>query len=233
MSNTGKQYRSAQESIDKTKEYPLKEAVRLVKENSFANFDETVDAAFNLGVDPRHADQMVRGTIVLPNGTGKETVVLVIATGEKAKEAKEAGADYAGKDEYLDKIEEDGWLEFDAVVATPDTMSDLGKLGRILGPRGLMPSPKTGTVTFDVGEAVEDLKAGKVEYKVDKEGILQVPVGKVSFSVEDLRENVEALIEAVKRDRPPAAKGVYIRSLNVSSTMGPSVKVDTGGLGKE
>ncbi len=232
MSNTGKKYKSARENIDRERNYPLDEAVKLVKRSSFANFDETVDAAFNLGVDPRHADQMVRGTIVLPNGTGKETVVLAIATGEKAKEAKEAGADYTGKDEFFEKIE-DGWLEFDAVVATPDTMSDLGKLGRILGPRGLMPSPKTGTVTFDIGEAVEDLKAGKVEYKADKEGILQVPVGKVSFSEEDLKENIEALVEAVKRDRPAAAKGVYIRSLNISSTMGPGVKVETDGLGTE
>ena len=199
-------------------------ACELVKQAAFAKFDETVDVAVRLGVDPRHADQVVRGTVVLPHGTGKTARVLVLAQGEKEKEARDAGADYAGLD-FVQKIK-DGWLEFDAVVATPDVMGQVGQLGRVLGPRGLMPTPKAGTVTFDVGKAVREIKGGKIEYRVDKTGNVHAPIGKVSFSAQALADNLNALMDNVVRARPSAAKGNYIRSVTVSSTMGPGVSLD-------
>jgi large subunit ribosomal protein L1 len=199
-------------------------ALDLVKQASFAKFDETVDVAIRLGVDPRHADQVVRGTVVLPHGTGKTARVLVLAQGEKEKEARDAGADFAGLD-FVQKIK-DGWLEFDAVVATPDVMGQVGQLGRVLGPRGLMPTPKAGTVTFDVAKAVKDIKGGKIEYRVDKTGNLHAPIGRVSFSAAALADNLNAFTENVVRARPSSAKGNYVRSVTVSSTMGPGVKLD-------
>ena len=200
------------------------EALRIVKENAFARFDETVEVAVRLGVDPRHADQIVRGTVVLPHGTGKTQRVLVLTQGEKVREAEEAGADYVGM-EYVEKIKQ-GWLDFDVAVATPDVMGQVGQLGRILGPRGLMPSPKAGTVTFDVGRAVREIKAGKIEFRVDRTGNVHAAIGRVSFEVEKLRENFEALMETIVRAKPAAAKGTYIRGVTVSSTMGPGVRID-------
>jgi large subunit ribosomal protein L1 len=200
------------------------EALQLVKEASFAKFDESVEIAVRLGVDPRHADQVVRGTVVLPHGTGKAVRVLVLAQGDKLREAEEAGADFAGM-EHVQKIK-DGWLDFDVVVATPDVMGQVGQLGRVLGPRGLMPSPKAGTVTFEVGRAVREIKAGKIEFRVDKTGNLHAPIGRVSFPVERLVDNLGAFMETVVRAKPPAAKGTYIRSVTVSSTMGPGVRID-------
>lgn len=200
------------------------EALRIVKENAFARFDETVEVAVRLGVDPRHADQIVRGTVVLPHGTGKTQRVLVLTQGEKVREAEEAGADYVGM-EYVEKIKE-GWVDFDVAVATPDVMGQVGQLGRILGPRGLMPSPKAGTVTFDVGRAVREIKAGKIEFRVDRTGNVHAAIGRVSFEVEKLRENFEALMETIVRAKPAAAKGTYIRGVTVSSTMGPGVRID-------
>jgi large subunit ribosomal protein L1 len=200
------------------------EALQLVKDAAFAKFDESVEVAVRLGVDPRHADQVVRGTVVLPHGTGKQVRVLVLAQGEKVKEGEEAGADYAGL-EYVQKIK-DGWLDFDVAVATPDVMGQVGQLGRVLGPRGLMPSPKAGTVTFDVAKAVREIKAGKIEFRVDKTGNLHAPIGRVSFPVENLEANMDAFMETVVRAKPPASKGMYIRSVTVSSTMGPGIRVD-------
>jgi large subunit ribosomal protein L1 len=200
------------------------EAVKLVKLNAFAKFDETVEIAVRLGVDPRHADQVVRGTVVLPHGTGKSVRVLVVAQGEKAKEAQEAGADYVGM-EFIQKIT-DGWLDFDVAVATPDVMGQLGKLGRVLGPRGLMPSPKAGTVTFDVAKAVREIKGGKIEFRVDRTGNLHAPIGRVSFDEKKLAENLIAFMDTVVRAKPSASKGTYIRSVTVSSTMGPGVRID-------
>jgi large subunit ribosomal protein L1 len=200
------------------------EALQLVKEASFAKFDESVEIAVRLGVDPRHADQVVRGTVVLPHGTGKAVRVLVLAQGEKVREAEDAGADFTGL-EHVQKIK-DGWLDFDVVVATPDVMGQVGQLGRVLGPRGLMPSPKAGTVTFDVGKAVREIKAGKIEFRVDKTGNLHAPIGRVSFPTDRLAENLGAFMETVVRAKPPAAKGTYIRSVTVSSTMGPGVRID-------
>jgi large subunit ribosomal protein L1 len=199
-------------------------ALELVKQSAFAKFDETVDVAVRLGVDPRHADQVVRGTVVLPHGTGKTVRVLVLAQGEKEKEARDAGADFAGLD-FVQKIK-DGWLEFDAVVATPDVMGQVGQLGRVLGPRGLMPTPKAGTVTFDVAKAVRDIKGGKIEYRVDKTGNLHAPIGRVSFSAQALADNLTAFMDTVVRARPSSAKGNYVRSVTVSSTMGPGVALD-------
>jgi large subunit ribosomal protein L1 len=200
------------------------EALQLVKDASFAKFDESVEVAVRLGVDPRHADQVVRGTVVLPHGTGKQVRVLVLAQGDKVREAEEAGAEYAGL-EFVQKIK-DGWLDFDVAVATPDVMGQVGQLGRVLGPRGLMPSPKAGTVTFDVGKAVKEIKAGKIEFRVDKTGNLHAPIGRVSFPVENLQANLDAFMDTVVRAKPSASKGTYIRSVTVSSTMGPGIRID-------
>jgi len=227
MPKKGKRYQEAKEKVDVSKRYSLHEAVELVKQLANAKFDETVEMAVRLGVDPRHADQMVRGSVSLPYGTGKKVRVLVFAKGEKEKEAQDAGADYVGAEDLVEKIQKEGWLEFDKAVATPDLMSMVGKLGRILGPRGLMPNPKTGTVTFDVGKAVRDIKAGKVDFKVDRGGNIHVPIGKASFDAEKLYENAKSVLEALWRAKPAAAKGTYFKNIALSPTMGPSVKVDT------
>lgn len=220
-----KKYKKAFEQFEHEKKYELAEGLNLVKDISYANFDETVEMSLKLGVDPRHADQMVRGTVVLPNGTGQEIKVLVFAEGEKAEEAEENGADYVGSDEFIEKIN-DGWLEFDTVIATPPMMSKIKRLGRILGPRGMMPNPKADTLTMDIGRAVKQAKAGKIEYRVDKTSNIHVPIGKISFTVEDLRENAGAFIRAILTNRPASAKGQYIRSMTVCSTMGPGIKLD-------
>lgn len=225
MPAVGKKFRDALVKVDRARHYSIGEAVGLVKQAAFAKFDETVDVAVNLGVDPRHADQVVRGTVVLPHGTGKSVRVLVIAQGDKAKDAEAAGADFVGV-EYIQKIK-DGWLDTDVIVATPDVMGQLGQLGRVLGPRGLMPNPKAGTVTLDVTKAVREIKAGKIEFRVDKTGNVHAPVGKVSFKAEQLADNVQAFMDTIARAKPAAAKGVYIKSATVSSTMGPGVKLDT------
>jgi large subunit ribosomal protein L1 len=225
----GKRRKVALEKVERQKRYSLAEACALLKEASFAGFDESVDVAVRLGVDPKHADQMVRGAVVLPNGTGKTNRVLVFAKGEKAAEAQEAGADHVGADELVAKVQE-GWLDFDTVVATPDMMGQVGRLGRILGPRGLMPNPKVGTVTFDVGKAVREAKAGKVEFRVEKAGIVHAPVGKKSFDPNAIAANVRALMGALMKAKPAAAKGTYVRSVTVSSTMGPGIKVDPGSI---
>ena len=222
---SGKKYKEAKAKVESKQEGTLEEAVSLMQEVKFAQFDETAELAFRLGVDPRHADQMVRGSVVLPNGLGKEVTVCVIASGEKVKEAEEAGAEIVGGEDLVGKIQ-DGWMDFDAMVATPDMMKLVGKLGRVLGPRGLMPNPKAGTVTFEVGRAVADIKAGKVEFRVDKNGIIHAPFGKVSFTGDQLFQNARSLLEAVLRAKPAASKGRYLRSLFVSSTMGPSIKVN-------
>ena len=224
MPKHGKKFREAQARVPEGQNYSVTEAVSLVKELSFAKFDETVEAAVRLGVDPRHADQIVRGAVVLPHGTGKTARVLVIAQGDRAREAEEAGADFVGV-EYVQKIK-DGWLDFDVAVATPDMMGQVGQLGRILGPRGLMPTPKAGTVTMDVSRAVREIKAGKIEFRTDKTGNLHVPIGKVSFDGTKLEENLSAFMETVIRAKPSAAKGTYVRGITVSSTMGPGVTVD-------
>ena len=213
--------------MDRARQYPIPDAVGLVKDSSFAKFDETVDVAVNLGVDPRHADQVVRGTVVLPHGTGKSVRVLVITQGDRVREAEAAGADFVGI-EYIQKIK-DGWLDTDVIVATPDVMGQLGPFGRVLGPRGLMPNPKAGTVTMDVGRAVREIKAGKIEFRVDKSGNVHAPVGKVSFSKDQLAANVQAFMDTIARVKPAAAKGTYIRSATVSSTMGPGVRLETSG----
>ena len=227
MATLGKKYRAAAAKVDAARAYAATEAVELVKQTSYTKFDATVDVAVRLGVDPRHADQVVRGTVVLPHGTGKDVRVLVVAQGERVKEAEEAGADFVGL-EYLQKLK-DGWLECDVIVATPDVMGQLGALGRVLGPRGLMPNPKAGTVTMDVGRAVREIKAGKIEFRVDKTGNVHVPIGKVSFSPEQLRENLAAFLETIVKAKPSAAKGTYIRSATLSSTMGPGIPLDMAG----
>jgi large subunit ribosomal protein L1 len=224
MAKHGKSYRQATEKVEE-RPYGLGEAIELAKGVSYAKFDETLEIAMRLGVDPKHADQMVRGTVVLPHGTGKSVKVLVFASGEKIKEAEDAGADHVGGEELAAKVQT-GWLDFDAVVSTPDMMKAVGPLGRVLGPRGLMPNPKAGTVTFDVGRAVDEIKAGKVEFRVDKAGILHAPLGKISFSAEQLKENADALINAVLKLRPAASKGRFVRAVSLSSTMGPGIKVD-------
>ena len=223
----GKKRAGALQKSDKSRRYALSEAVSLVKELAFANFDESVDLAVRLGVDPKHADQMVRGAVVLPHGTGKTNRVLVFAKGEKVSEAEEAGADFVGGDDFVAKINE-GWLDFDTVIATPDMMGQVGRLGRVLGPRGLMPNPKVGTVTFDVSKAVREAKAGKVEFRVEKAGIVHAQVGKKSFGETELAGNVKSLVGALVKAKPPAAKGTYLRSITLSSTMGPGIKVDPG-----
>ena len=228
MPKRGKSYRTAKTRVPAGMKVSYPEALELVKDLSFAKFDETVDVAASLGVDPRKADQIVRGTVVLPHGTGKAVRVLVIAQGEKAKEAEEAGADYVGV-EYVDQIQQ-GWLDFDVAVVTPDLMGKVGPLGRILGPRGLMPTPKAGTVTFDIGKAVGEIKAGKIEYRVDKTGNVHAPIGRVSFEVDQLRDNFSALMDSILRAKPAASKGTYLRSVTVSSTMGPGVGVDPASL---
>jgi len=225
MGKKGKSYIGAIEKIERTARYELEHAVALLPEIACARFDESVDVAIRLGVDPKKPDQMVRGTVVLPHGTGKEVRVLVFAQGEKEKEALEAGADHAGSEELIEKIS-GGWLDFDKAIATPDMMKMVSKVGKILGPRGLMPNPKVGTVTFEVGRAVKELKAGKVEYKVDKAGNVHVSIGKVSFGKERLTENILALIDSVNKAKPAASKGTYMRGLALSTTMGPGIKVD-------
>lgn len=222
----GKKYRKAKEANPGGNTYTVAEAVTKVKESAYADFDETVELSLRLGVDPRHADQIVRGTVVMPNGTGKKVKVLVLTKGDKEKEAKEAGADLVGGEDYIEKIKE-GWLEADVIVATPDMMAQVGKLGKILGPRGLMPNPKSGTVTFEVAKAVKDFKAGKIEYRVDKAGNIGAPVGKVSFSAEKLLENLKVFFEAIMRARPAAAKGTYLKSATISSSMGVGFRLDT------
>ena len=223
--NTGKRYESAAAQVQK-RPYSLEEAVPLVQRVKFAKFDETVEVHMRLGVDPKHADQMVRGTVVLPNGLGKSKKVLVIASGEKVKEAEEAGADIVGGEDMVQKIQAESWTDFDAVIATPDMMRSVGRLGKILGPRGLMPNPKTGTVTMDVARAVKEVKAGKVEFRVDKSGVIHAPVGKVSFAQDKLLENAQTLIQAVLRAKPAASKGKYVKSATICSTMGPGVSLD-------
>jgi large subunit ribosomal protein L1 len=225
MPKQGKKYLDAREKVPRGVRFQPDDALTLVKDLAFARFDESVEVATRLSVDPRKADQIVRGTVVLPHGTGKSVRVLVIAEGEKAQEATEAGADHVGSTEYVDRIKE-GWLDFDVVVTTPDQMGKVGPLGRILGPRGLMPTPKSGTVTFDVGRAVSDIKAGKIEFRVDKTGNVHAPIGRVSFEVDRLSENLAAFMDSIVRARPAAAKGSYVRSVTVSSTMGPGVAVD-------
>ena len=225
----GKQYRAAAEKVDRDRAYPLREGLTLLLETKHVRFDETTDVSMNLGVDPRHAEQNVRGAVALPHGTGKNVRVVVFAKGDKEREAREAGADEVGQEELAKRVQ-DGWLEFDRVIATPDMMSVVGRLGRVLGPRGLMPNPKVGTVTFDVGAAVSEQKAGKVEFRVDKNGILHAPFGKASFSVDQLSENLLAIAEVVMRAKPQAAKGTYLKKVSVSTTMGPGIRLDPSDL---
>jgi large subunit ribosomal protein L1 len=226
---TGKQQKAAKAKVDRTKVYTIEEALSLVKETAHAKFDETVDLCVRLGVDPRKADQMVRGAVVLPNGLGKTVRVLVFAKGEKAQEAQAAGADHVGADDLVAKIQE-GWFDFDTAIATPDMMGTVGKIGKLLGPRGLMPNPKVGTVTFEIGRAVQESKSGKVEYRVEKAGIIHAPVGKVSFDVDKLKGNVVALMDALVKAKPATSKGAYLKKISVSSTMGPGVNVDVPAL---
>lgn len=225
----GKKMKAVQEKVERRKEYSFEDAIGLIKESSFVKFDETVDMAVNLGIDAKKTDQMVRGAIVLPHGIGKKVRVIVFAKGEKEKEARDAGADNAGAEDLIEKIQQ-GWLDFDKAVATPDIMGLVGKLGKILGPRGLMPNPKLGTVTFDLAKAVKEIKAGKVEYKTEKAGVIHVPIGKVSFDKKKLVDNAMAIIESIIKAKPPTSKGKYLKRVAVSSTMGPGVKVDVGSL---
>ena len=231
MSKVGKKFKAAKKAVADKPVVMLPEAVTAVVKNAFAKFDETVDVAMRLGVDPKHADQMVRGTVVLPHGLGgKAKRVAVIAAGDKLKEATAAGADFVGGEDLVARIQNENWLDFDALVATPDMMRSVGKLGKILGPRGLMPNPKTGTVTTDVAKAIKEIKAGKVEYRVDKNGVIHAPCGKVSFGDSKLTENIRALAESVLKAKPPATKGKYVRSVTISSTMGPGVRVDLASI---
>jgi large subunit ribosomal protein L1 len=224
MPKAGKKYQKAAEAREK-KIYPLEDAVALLKKIAYAKFDETVEISIKLGVDPKHADQMVRGTVVLPNGLGRSKRVVAIASGEKVKEARDAGADEVGSEDMVERIA-GGWMDFDAVVATPDMMRSVGKLGKVLGPRGLMPNPKTGTVTFEVAKAIKEIKAGKVEFRVDKTGIIHAPCGKIQFEQKRIYENAKALIEAVLRAKPPSSKGKYVKSISICSTMSPGIWVD-------
>jgi len=223
---SGKQYQAAQKQVE-AKDYLLEQAIPLIKKIKFAKFDETVEVHMRLGVDPKHADQMVRGTVLMPNGLGKSKKVLVIASGDKLREAQEAGADYVGGEDMVNKIQSESWTDFDAVIATPDMMRSVGKLGKVLGPRGLMPNPKTGTVTVDVVKAINEIKAGKVEFRVDKTGIIHAPVGKTSFDTKNLIENAHALVDSVVKAKPSAAKGKFLKSVTMSSTMGPGITIDT------
>ena len=227
MSKRGKKYQTVRSKVDKTLKYNFPEGLQLALETAYARFDETVDVAVRLGVNPRHADQMVRGAVVLPNGVGKQVRVLVFAKGEKEKEALEAGADYVGAEELIEKIK-GGWLEFDKAVATPDLMGQVGKIGKILGPRGLMPNVKVGTVTFEVGRAVQELKAGKIDFRVDKAGVVHAPMGKVSFGYDKLLQNLASFFEVIQRLKPPTSKGAYLKGISISTTMGPGVKLDPG-----
>lgn len=227
----GKKIRAAKEKIERIRDCSLDEAIRIVKESSYAKFDETVDLAFNLGINPKKSDQMVKGSVVLPHGIGKKVKVLVFAKGEKEKEAADAGADIIGAEDLVEKISK-GWLDFDKTVATPDMMGLVGKLGKILGPRGLMPNPKLGTVTFDISRAVKEIKAGKVEYKAEKAGIIHVPIGKVSFDNQKLFDNARAVVDSVVKAKPATSKGKYLKKISISSTMGPGVTVDIASLGK-
>ena len=226
MAKTGKKIQQARERVE-ARAYALADAVGLLKQLAFAKFDETVELNIRLGVDPRHADQMVRGTVVLPHGLGKSKRVLVIAGGEKAAEAREAGAEFVGGEEMVEKILKESWTDYDAVIATPDMMRGVGRLGKVLGPRGLMPNPKTGTVTFDLAKAVAEIKAGKVEFRTDKQGLIHAAVGKISFAPERLVENAQTLLYSILRAKPPAAKGKYLRGVTLSSTMGPGISLDT------
>jgi len=229
MPKWGKKYTESRKKVDVAEKPNISEAVQIAIDASYANFDETVDVAVRLGVDPRHADQMVRGTVVLPNGLGKEVKVLVFAKGEKEKEATDAGADFVGNDDLIEKIKE-GWLGFDKAVATPDMMGSVGKIGRLLGPRGLMPNAKTGTVTFEIAKAVEELKAGKIDFKVEKAGIVHVPMGKVSFGVDKIVQNASAFLETIIRLKPASSKGTYLKSIAISTTMGPGIKIDAASI---
>jgi len=228
----GKKFKAAAALVDKTKSYGIDEAVGLAKKTARTKFDETVDLAVNLGVDPKQADQMVRGTVVLPHGTGKKVKILVFAKGEKEKEARDAGADYVGSEDLAEKIQKEGWTDFDTVVATPDIMGLVGRLGKVLGPRGLMPNPKTGTVTFDVARAIKEIRAGKVEYRVEKAGIVHVPVGKVSFDENKLVDNAKAVLESILKAKPSSSKGKYLKNVTISTTMGPGIKMDTAAIEK-
>ncbi len=228
--STGKKFKAAFSKVDRTKKYSVDEAIKLALETKYTKFDETIDVAFNLGVDPKHSDQMLRGAIVLPHGTGKKVKVLVFAKGEKASEAEKAGADYVGAEDLVEKIS-GGWLDFDAVIATPDMMKVISKLGKILGTKGMMPNPKVGTVTMDLARAVKEHKAGRVEYRTEKTGIIHTVIGKTSFGKEKLVENFGAVIAEINRIKPASAKGVYIKAVTVSTTMGPGIKLDTGSLG--
>ena len=230
MSQHGKNYKNAAAKVDRSKRYGLDEACKLIPETKIAKFDESVDIAVRLGVDPKHADQMVRGAVVLPHGTGKSQRVIVVAKGDKANEARAAGADAVGAEELVEKIQKESWTEFDSMVATPDMMGLVGRLGRVLGPKGLMPNPKVGTVTNDVAKAVRELKAGRVEFRVEKAGIVQARIGKVSFGGEKLNENAKVMIETLLRLKPASAKGTYMKSVTLSTTMGPGIKVDTNPL---
>ena len=230
MAKVGKKYAEAAKLVDRSKAYTIEEAVALAKQTSTVKFDASVEVSFRLNVDPRHADQQIRGAMVLPNGTGKSQKVCVITQGAKEQEAKDAGADYVGGSELLDQISK-GWFDFDVIVATPDMMGQLGKLGRLLGPKGLMPNPKTGTVTMDVTKAVNDIKAGKIEYRLDKANIIHCPVGKASFTEEQLTENFNTLMDAIVKAKPASAKGTYMKSVTVTSTMGPGIKVNTLKIG--
>jgi large subunit ribosomal protein L1 len=230
MPKRGKKYQDSMKSFDKIKLYDLDDAVTVMLSTAKANFDETIEAHVKLGVDSRHADQQVRGAVVLPHGTGKTVRVLVFAKGDKAKEAEEAGAEYVGEGELADKIQKESWFDFDVVIATPDMMGVVGKLGRVLGPKGLMPNPKSGTVTFDVAKAIQEIKAGKVEYRLDKTSIIHVPVGKKSFGTEKLVDNLKSIMDAIVKAKPAAAKGKYLRSVTIASTMGPGVKINPSKL---
>ncbi|HYA86489.1 MAG TPA: 50S ribosomal protein L1 [Nitrospirota bacterium] len=228
----GKKYQAVAALVDRKKMFGVEEAVGLAKKTARAKFDETVDLAVKLGVDPKQADQMVRGTVVLPHGTGKKVKILVFAKGEKEKEARDAGADYVGAEDLADKITKENWIDFDTVVATPDIMGLVGRLGKVLGPRGLMPNPKTGTVTFDIARAIKEIRAGKVEYRVEKAGIVHVPVGKASFDESKLVDNAKAVLESILKAKPPSSKGKYLRSATVSTTMGPGVRMDPAAIEK-
>ena len=225
MAHQGKKYTEAKNKVDRTKQYTLEDGVQLLLDTSYAKFDETVDIAVRLGVDPKKSDQMVRGTVVLPHGTGKKVRILVFAKGQKEKEAQDAGADLVGGEDLVEKISK-GWLDFDKAIATPDMMGLVSKLGKILGPRGLMPNPKVGTVTFDLEKAIKEIRAGKVEFKVEKAGVVHIPAGKVSFGLERLLDNVKAVLEVIVRVKPPTSKGIYLRNIALSTTMGPGIKID-------